>query len=266
MAGEIKLPVIGSIKKSWAITGAIITAGIVGYAAIRHARNVSLGGGTAPAAVDSTGTSADTGITATDDNLDPETGFDFGTAADQEALAQLETGSGEFGGDSGFGGFDDLLPGATTSTTAAANSGPGTFTDNAHWIAWCEDNVQGYSPQQIQGALSAAEARIKVTPTQLAIYQACLAVGGPPPAGIPTPAVKSTGSHGGSGTATKTVDVPKVTGKSYTAAAAELHGKKLVAHRAEPDVGTVTTQDPAAGEKVHEGAVVVLSGRGAKPK
>jgi LPXTG-motif cell wall-anchored protein len=60
------------------------------------------------------------------------------------------------------------------------------------------------------------------------------------------------------------VAVPGVVGQQYEAAAKAITGAGLEPHRAEPDVGKVTSQLPKAGAKVAHGSVVVLSGKGGK--
>jgi large repetitive protein len=216
MAGTVKLPVIGTVKTGWAVAGAGIVLGIVGFAYWRHRENSAAAAAASPASAggSSTGSGIDpaTGYpygsaqdeaalaaqagTSSESGIDPETGYPYGSVEDEEALASLEDESG-----AGGGYYDDVLP-TTTGSATTANTGPGTFTDNAYWVAYCEQNVTGYTPSQIQGALAAAIAGIPLTTTQMSIYQACIAVGGSPPTAIKTPTV-TTGGGGGTGGSSK---------------------------------------------------------------
>ena len=75
--------------------------------------------------------------------------------------------------------------------------------------------------------------------------------------------------HSSSSTTTSkaaTVTVPNVVGMDLTPGAASvLHQAGLKIIKAEPDVGKITRQNPAAGTKARKGSAVTVWGRGAKP-
>lgn len=212
MAETEKLPGIGKVKKSWVWIGVAVTAVIVGYAYIKHRQ-----GGSA-----SSVTAADTAA------IDPATGYPTGSAQDLAAL-QAQTGASagydSYGGsDTGTGqqlyydpadGLYDLTSPytgtatGTGTTTTTPNTGPGTFSDDAYWVSYAEQNVTGYAASAIQGALAAYLAGIPLTTTQMSIYQAAIAVAGQPPSPGPTPTLAtqstsgtSSGSSSGSGPVT----------------------------------------------------------------
>jgi hypothetical protein len=185
MAGTVKLPVIGQVKTTWVWAGGAVVAVIVGIAYYKHHQAASSGAGTT-AAADNSSTAA----------IDPETGYPEGSAQDEAALQALqESGSGSLPGNIAYGsGYDDygyLLPGEE-ATTATANTGPGTFTDNAYWLQYCVQNITGYSQSQIQSALSAYLAGTKLTSTEYSIYQVAVGVAGPPPSPPATPVAPAT--------------------------------------------------------------------------
>lgn len=62
------------------------------------------------------------------------------------------------------------------------------------------------------------------------------------------------------------VAVPDVRGMRYPAAAKSLHHEGLKAHRAQPYVGTVTSERPGQGSKVTRGSTITLAGEGKKKK
>jgi hypothetical protein len=173
MAGEVKLPVLGSVKTSYVVAGVLITGGIVGYAYLRRKSAAAAGSTGTTAAADNTATAA----------IDPETGYPQGSPEDEAALEQLQ-GAGYAGGDDGTGDYYGYYPPVSTQQS---NTGPGTFTDNAYWLQYCEQVVTGYSASQIQSALSAYLAGAKLTTAQYSIYQAAIGVAGPPPSPPATP-------------------------------------------------------------------------------
>jgi Fibronectin type III domain len=212
MAGTLDLPAIGRVKTGYVIGGGAVVLGIVGIAWYRHEKN---------AAASSAGNTA---AAASSTPIDPETGYPEGSPEDEAALAQLNSGyygsSEEEGTIAGSGGqalyydpadglYDLTSPyegtAGTATSSASANTGPGTFTSNAYWVQYAIENVQGYSATDIQGALSAYLAGLGLTTTQMSIYQAALAVAGPAPDPPSTAAhlatQSATGSTSSSGTA-----------------------------------------------------------------
>jgi hypothetical protein len=187
--GEVKLPGLGQVKTKYLAGGVIVVLVIVGVAYYRNRNAAS----SAAAGAETTAT-ADNSAT---DSIDPQTGYPYGSAEDTAALEQLSA-SGSSDLDYGDGEYYSALPTDTVAT--APNTGPGTFTDNAYWLQYAEQNVTGYSATQIQGALSAYLAGMKLTTTQYSIYQAAVGVAGPPPNAPATPTAPTSGGSGGSGT------------------------------------------------------------------
>jgi len=209
MAGEMKLPLIGKVKTTYAVAGIGLTLGIVGYAYYKHRQSAGSSSATTAAAT-----------TAATAAIDPQTGYPQGSPEDLAALQSLDGTSGYglgtsgyglggaegLGGYGGYGGgyggqqmyydpadglYDLTSPytGSSTGTgTSTANTGPGTFTDNAYWVQYAIEQVQGYSASQIQGALATYLAGQGLTTTQMSIYQSALAVAGPPPSPPSQPA------------------------------------------------------------------------------
>lgn len=224
MAKEIKVPGIGPVKSTWVWAGTAVIAAILGYAYYRHKQNAAAGT-----------TTADT----TQATTDPATGYPSGSPEDTAALAAQagggygSAGGGYYGSGSGYSGqqmyydpadglYDLTSPytgtatvtGTTGTSGATANTGPGTFTDNAYWVQYAITSVQGYSAADIQGALSAYLSGLGLTTTQMSIYQAAIAVAGPPPQPPSQPAHLATQSATGS---------PGASGGAITVAPSGLH-------------------------------------------
>jgi hypothetical protein len=207
MAETEKLPGIGKVKKTWVYVGIAAVAVIVGFAYYRHRQAGGSSSSTAAAAA----------------ATDPATGYPTGSAQDLAALqaqSEASSGYGSYGGsstgtdtgqqlyyDPADGLYDLTSPytgtttGTGTGTTGTANTGPGTFTDDAYWVSYAEENVTGYAASAVQGALAAYLAGIPLTTTQMSIYQAAIAVAGQPPSPGPTPTLATQSTSGtGSGT------------------------------------------------------------------
>jgi PASTA domain len=271
MAGTVKLPGIGNVKSTYVWGGAAVVAVIVGVAWYRHEKSAS-------AAAASSASSASSAP------IDPETGYPEGSPEDEQALAQLqETGGGGYAsdtGDTGAGGagelyYDpadglyDLTTPYQSSTSSTSNTGPGTFTSNAYWVQYAIQNIQGYSASDIQTALALYLAGQGLTTTQMSIYQAALAVAGPPPEPPATsPHLASGGgSPPGPGTGTTpptgTVTVPDVVGlRTVAEALPKLQQAGLVGHIGggfnPKATDYVTSQTPGAGKQVAAGSTVDL--------
>lgn len=260
--GTIKLPLIGTVPKKAAAIGALVGGGVIAYVVLRKR-----------SAAGAAATAANTSTATADPNLDPATGFDYGTPQDVAALnsnagsAGLGVGSGiGLGGGVGAGEFFDPNTGQfDLSQPFTGGTATPTVTTNAEWEQEAIADLQagGVSQATISNAeagLPRYLAHLTLSPAQASAVQIAVGLAGPPPTGGPY-AIRQAPEP----PASPKVTVPKVTGKSYDAASAELGAHGLHARRAEPDVGTVTAQDPAAGARVHKGATVVLSGKGATP-
>lgn len=201
MAETEKLPGIGKVKKGWVWAGVAFTAAIVGFAYWRHRQ----AGGSASSSTPAAATAP----------IDPATGYPTGSPEDLAALQAQSGASDGYGSYSGGedtgttgqlyydpadGLYDLTSPytgtAASGTTAGTANTGPGTFTDDAYWVSYAEENVTGYSASAVQGALAAYLAGIPLTTTQMSIYQAAIAVAGTPPTPGPTPTLATQSTSG----------------------------------------------------------------------
>lgn len=230
MAGTVKLPVLGTVKSGYVWAGVAIVTVIVGVAYSRRSHPSSSSSGSSGVSSASTAAAS----------IDPQTGYPYGSAEDEAALAQLQSsayGYGAYGSAYGEGAYYGYT--GTGINGASANTGPGTFTDNAYWLAYASENITGYAASDIQAALSAYLAGVPLTATQMSIVQVALGVAGTPPNPPPTPTLASTGSSSsssssssGSGTTTATKP-PRVIGKTVAQGIAAIQAAGFV-------IGTVS--------------------------
>lgn len=190
MADTIKLPAIGEVKKGYVIAGGAVVAVIVGYAYYKHAINATATSTTS--APSSAPTSSLSSAAATD--IDPETGYAYGSVGDQEALESLYGGSAADTGITGGGT-------TTTTSTGTVASGSGTaITTNNAWLQNVLDtNDTGYTSAQVIQAVSAWFSGTQVTTSELTVIQTCEALYGAPPQPLPPPNVSTTGTGGSGG-------------------------------------------------------------------
>jgi hypothetical protein len=155
------------LSKNQAIIVAIGGAGVV-FLVYRH---YSAASAAAAASNTAASTADDTG------DIDPETGYPYGSAQDTAALAALN--------ESGTGALDDT--GAATDSEPYYSTAPTTQspTTNAAWSQYVQQQLAtiGYDPETVAGAIGAYLAQIPLTATQAAIVQVALAECGPPPQG-----------------------------------------------------------------------------------
>lgn len=258
---DVKLPGLGKVNRKTLYIGGAVAAVIVGYLYLRHGRG---GGGGSSSSGTGTGTSA----TDTGQNIDPVTGYPYGSAEDQQALAaQQDTGLSTSNIDPATGyPYGSAQDYQGLGLGAGTNPAPTAPVTNAAWEQAAVADMEGAG---VSGAtLSAAEsglprylAHLTLSSEQATAVQEAVALAGPPPVGgpysirtSPTPPPK-----------TADVTVPAVTGIDYEQAATVLHSVGLVAHRGQKDVGRVTEQNPAAGAKVRKGSAVTLHGTGSRP-
>lgn len=145
--------------------------------------------------------------------IDPATGFPYGSAQDEAALS-TESAS--------------LQDTGTSATYTPINTSAAAVQTNAAWAQAAQAMLVaiGYDPETVAGALGAYLGGIPLTPTQVTIVQAALAEEGPPPVGSfsiiqsPGSPVIGPGPGGGgtTGTGTGTVTSPQnQTGTVYSA-------------------------------------------------
>lgn len=195
MPKMVKLPVIGEVKRGYAIAGAASVFVIVGYAYLRRRNSAS-----ASSAMPATDTSAATVPSTDTSTIDPATGFPYGSAEDQQALAAID-GSAYGGYGSGFGtGGGFYQPPVTTVTTPVSTSSGTTIKTNAEWLQHAVNHgLAGVSAEQMELACALWFAGAKVSASQLSVIRQMEAVFGPPPHHLPPPKLQnrggSTGSH-----------------------------------------------------------------------
>jgi len=149
------------LSKNEAIIVAIGGAGVV-FLVFRHYRSAS-------AAVSSTDAAAT-------QDIDPETGYAYGSAQDVAALGTLN--SSGTATDSGGAATDSEPYYSTVPTTQIP-------TTNSAWSQYVQQQLAtiGYDPETVAGAIGAYLGEIALTPTQVGIVQVALAECGPPPQG-----------------------------------------------------------------------------------
>ena len=240
---EIAGKKIMGLSKNQAIFVAIGGAATV-YLVYRHYKSAS-------AVVNDT-SSTDTGTDTTGTDIDPETGYAYGSTEDEEALASL---SGEASGDA-YGTLSSEPYYSTVATTQ-------TPTTNAAWSQYVQQQLGtiGYDPETVAGAIGAYLSQIPLTATQAGIVQVALAECGPPPQGeysiIPQGTTSTT-------TTTATVVVPNCAGMSAGSAHNAIVAAGLVPTDTEGNVSgeaswTVASTTPAGGSTVATGSTVAIN-------
>lgn len=198
MEGTIQTP-LGAVKKQTAMIGggvALLIVGVVYYRSKKQA---------AAAAVASAGANTE---------INPATGYPFGSAEDAAALSHQASYQSPSGGGGGGG-------------SSYVGTSPGSFVSNAQWAQYCEQYLVNNSMITDQVILGNAVGKYlsgqPMTPDMASLVQQCIAIGGlPPVAGpsgyppsintSPTPAnppvnTPPAPSGGGSGQAMKTIHV-----------------------------------------------------------
>lgn len=278
---DIRLPLIGEVsKKAAAVTG-VVAGGVLGYAYYRHARGGSAAStaasGTAAAgmvtdpagntcaALDPSsgycpGTSQDLAYQDQQDgssglggsDIDPETGYQYGSAADEAALAELNGGS------------------AGTSGSSGTSGSGSTVTTNAEWEQEAITNLEAGGVAQ--ATITAAEsglprylAKLSLSSAQATAVQLAVGLTGDPPVGGPYAIIRAPATPPKEGgTPPVSVTVPKVTGKHGEDAkdALQKAGFKVLQDPATTPRGkttTVTSQNPAGGTKAAKGSTVSIA-------
>lgn len=247
MSETVKIPLVGETKKSTAVVAGLAVAGVFLVLWSRQRKAAAAG--------------TDTG------NIDPATGYPSGSPADQQALADQQAAQDTSGGLAGLGpgGFTAAPFYGTGGSPGAVAPGPGGFVDNAEWAQYAQQYLTqntGASPAAVGQALGAYIQGQPLTPEEIQVVEEAIAFAGKPPVA---------GAHGdppGFRTAHKPpprqgdhdrkVRVPDVKGKRYEEAARILRAHHLRARRGEPDVGTVGSQRPDAGDQAARNSAVIL--------
>lgn len=267
----MKLPGLGKVSKKTLAIGGVVGGGVLAYAWYRHSRSG------AAAAASGTGSGTTAGTTGQD--IDPVTGYPYGSAEDTAALAAQQdsgldtnlSGTGDIDPETGYpyGSLQDEqalgLGGGGGGTTASP------VTTNAEWEQQAIADLEAGGVSQ--ATVSAAEsglprylAKLKLSGDQASAVQMAVGLAGPPPVGGPyaiipePPAPKKQGGGGGQGSST--VTVPDVKGKAAADAVAIIRraGLDPAPNRSVPkgQHGTIISQTPGAGKKAAKGSRVGL--------
>lgn len=183
MAGTVKVPGVGEVKKTYVWIGAAATAGILAVAYYRH-RNAA----NAAAANAATPVTGDT--SQYDPNaIDPNTGLTYAQEAASGQIGAQEGGVSGYGG-SYYGsgnivGYDQYgMP--IYSTGIAGNN---VYNTNADWATAAENQLQaqGVDYQTAANAISRILAGLSVTSQQQDLFMEAVGQLGQPPQGYPKP-------------------------------------------------------------------------------
>jgi hypothetical protein len=194
--GSVTLPGGAKIKKNVAIAIGVGAVGIAAYVLYRQKQASS---------------SPDTSGYSTAD-VDPQTGYPYGSPEDQAALAALSGGTmGQTNqGASWVGGQTigyDQFGQPVYGQGGGSLGGPGSFTNNAQWTSFCESAMGSTGGDAIAAALGKYLLGQPLSDEQVTSVQQAIAIGGFPPVagaeGFP-PSYKTMPAPpptGGSGTA-----------------------------------------------------------------
>jgi hypothetical protein len=264
MAENIKLPLVGEVKKRTAYLGGGAILLIVGIAYYRSKKAKQA---TALASGDTTGTVTDPAgnVCAA---LDPQSGYCPGSPEDEQYLQQQSAGLGGYGigyPGAGYGSFVTDAQGNTCTAIDPATglcpvggaTGRTSVTTNAQWVNEAELQL-GYTTT-VQQALGYVLSGQPVTADQKRLFMEAVGLLGPPPQGYPPINVVGGNHHPGP---KNRVKVPNLAGQRVAVASEVLRdiGLKPGIPNRKPGVAyDVTSTSPAAGKEVTEGSTVHLS-------
>lgn len=249
--GTVKIPLVGTVKKKWALGGAVILAVILGVAYYRHSRNAS------PAAAASTTTG-----TQDPNAIDPATGL---TYAEEAAGIQSGTLAGygsAYGDTSGIVGYD-----AQGNPIYADQVGYGptpSYVNNAAWAQAAEQYLVGTTGADagtVAAALGVYLTGQTLSSAQASVVQSAIGFFGRPPDQGPDgyPPALRLGAPPSS-----TVSVPDVVGD----AAGDAHNKIVaaglvpIADPGQKPHDKVTSTSPRGGTHVAQGSQVLITASG----
>ena len=263
MAETIKVPGVGPTKKKTAIGVGIGVAvlGVIFYIRQRKASSA------APAAAAGTTGGQQTDPAGNVGTIDPATGYVYGSAEDQQALASLQQAGMPYdtsGLGGGLGGYY-YGPGGSTQPVPP---GPGNFADNAEWAQYAENYMIGTlsaDPNATGNALGKYITGQPVDSTQQNVIEEAIAIAGQPPQAGPggyPPGIRTQPSGGGGGG--PTVTVPNTIGQSAGSAHNLIVAAGLVPTAPKgqtPDMKVSYTR-PLPGTKVAKGSKVTIETSG----
>ena len=254
------LPVVGKVPKGWLIAVGGGSVVVLGYVWWRHKQNAAATTASTAAAAAAAGTSGGqfppdgtTGNPSDPYSTDPETGMTYG---DEQLYG------GGFGG-GGFGGFGFGGGGTPGSPGGGGQPGPGSFTSNAEWASYAEQQLMGVvDPTALSAALGVYLTGRPASTDQVSLIDQAIAIAGYPPVAGPgnNPPGIVQGPGGGGGKVT----VPPVVGNNWMNAIHTLTDAGLKPSPAAKPAGArdpITAQSPAAGTQVAKGSTVKITGR-----
>lgn len=164
LEGTVKTP-FGEMKKKTAAIGGVGIGGLALIVWYRHKQ----------AANASAASSASTGASTSDQNIDPATGFPYGSAEDIAALTQQQ---GLQYGQYPTGGYNPN----------PQPPGPGSFVTNAEWAQYVEQWLtqnEGADPITVGNAIGKYISAQPLTPDMVSVVTNAIAIGGDPPVAGP---------------------------------------------------------------------------------
>lgn len=255
-AGDVKLPVIGSVPKVAVVVG---VGGVIVLIVIHNRQAKS------STAAASTGTPAPGG-----DPYPPD-----GTQGNPQDLYSTDPATGVTYGDElvgyapGFGYGTGVPPTDTTGTGSGGTTGTGgpPFSSNDQWAQYAQSYLTGtvgLDPGTVSQALGLYITGQPVTAAQETVIQEALAFAGSPPVpgpnGMP-PSINVTGNKTGGGDVT----VPNVVGLRRQDAEPKLKAANLGWNYTNPpptgnrDEWVISAQTPKNGARVASGATIHLT-------
>src|SRR5215469_6758719 len=194
MADTVKVPGVGPVGKKTVVFTAV-GVGVIGIIFVIRRRNAS---SSAPS-TGSTAAGTSTDPAGNVGTIDPATGYVYGSAEDQQALAG--SGAGAYNtsglGSGGLGGYY-YGPGGSTPQTPP---GPGNFADNAEWAQYAENYMIGTlnaDAATVGNALGKYITGQPVDSTMQGIIEEAIAIAGMPPTAGPggyPPSIRLQSSH-----------------------------------------------------------------------
>lgn len=202
---------------------------------------------------------------AANSQIDPQTGYPYGSPEDQAALAAMGGQYGAFDPGTGqYVGYDPYGGGNPGGGGPPPPPGPGSFTNNAQWATYAEQQMGSSGTDSIAAALGHYLSGAKVTSGEQTLIQEAIAIAGQPPVAGTNPAGYPPAINLGVGgpPPVDKLPVPDVVGLETGAATRAIRSVGLVSsHKAlKPGVGsTVTSQSPKASTMVKKGSTVNLT-------
>lgn len=165
-------------QQKWLLGGGIAAGGIVGVIFLRRASSSS-----------SNANNASASGTADSSDIDPATGYPYGSAADDEAL---EAEYGAYGTTEGELGEYDPLTGTYVGEEATT-----AISTNAEWTQYALSELEdaGYNSTTAAAALGAYLGGTPLTTDQYQIVQTALGLAGNPPTSVGAPQLASSSSN-----------------------------------------------------------------------